>query len=163
MAEKPKLSRRQMLTMTGKMGVAATVLAACGGTAQQTSQPAEGGGAPAQAAGTIDFLAWGDNADLPGWDALTKKYAEVNPNLKINVTTVADPGNNFYTKLQTAVAGGLPPTVARRWCARPEPWCDSFRTSASTTCAARPQSSSPPAISSTTRWPSGLPSRSACR
>jgi len=118
MAEKPKLSRRQMLTMTGKMGMAATVLAACGGTTQPAAQPTTGGAAtgggaaPGQAAGTIDFLAWGDNADLPGWEALTKKYAEVNPNLKINVNTVADPGNNFYTKLQTAVAGGLPPTVA---------------------------------------------------
>lgn len=132
MGEKPRLSRRQMLLMSGKMGLTATVLAACGGTPEQAAQPtaapaagaggggtaataapaAGGGGEPAKATGEIEFLAWGDNADIPAWEALTKRYAEVNPDLKINVTTVADPNNNYYTKLQTALAGGVPPAVA---------------------------------------------------
>ena len=39
-------------------------------------------------------------------------YMEQNPNVTVKVTSVADPNNNFYPKLQTAIAGGTPPAVA---------------------------------------------------
>lgn len=118
MAEQPKLSRRQMLALSGKLGLASAVLAACG--AQPAAQPAppaggasSGGAAqPAQATGTVDFLAWGDAADIKAWDALVARYREINPGLTVNVTTVADPNANFYPKLQTSIAGGTPPTIS---------------------------------------------------
>ncbi|HEU4323933.1 MAG TPA: extracellular solute-binding protein [Roseiflexaceae bacterium] len=109
------ISRRQMLRMAVQGGVSATVLAACGPAQPQQGGTAGGGTAPggqSRATGEIDFLAWGDSADLPGWDALIKRYAEINPELKINLTTVAEPNNNFYPKLQTAIAGGKPPHLA---------------------------------------------------
>lgn len=118
MAESKKISRRQMLRIVAHGGFAAAVLAACGQSAQpggQSGGAQTGGAAPgAQSAvtGEIDFLAWGDNADLPGWDALIKRFNEVTPGIKVNLTTVADPGNNFYTKLQTAIAGGKTPHLA---------------------------------------------------
>lgn len=106
-----------MLILSGKMGLASAVLAACG---TQTSAPAAAptagaaGGAtePAQASGTVDFLAWGDNADIKAWDALVARYREINPGLTVNVTTVAEPNANFYPKLQTSIAGGTPPAIS---------------------------------------------------
>jgi multiple sugar transport system substrate-binding protein len=110
-----KISRRDFLKL-GATGAAAAFLASCATPAAPTAAPAETA-APAVAEPvkqkvTIDFLAWGDNADIPGWDALTKLYMERNPNVTLNVTTVADPNNNYYPKLQTAIAGGTPPDVA---------------------------------------------------
>lgn len=61
---------------------------------------------------SIEFLAWGDNADVPAWEELKKQYEAANPNVTVNVTTVADPNVNFYTKLQTMIAGGTPPDVS---------------------------------------------------
>ncbi|HMQ34952.1 MAG TPA: extracellular solute-binding protein, partial [Chloroflexaceae bacterium] len=117
MDEKPRLSRRQLLILSGQLGLAAAALAACGtpqsptgGTSGGTSQ---GGAAePAQATGEIEFLAWGDAADIAAWEALNARFAEVNPNVKVNVTTVADPNANFYPKLQTSIAGGAAPALS---------------------------------------------------
>lgn len=119
MNEHPKLTRRQMLLLSGKLGLASAVLAACG--AQPAAPPAQptaagdapaGGGAPALATGTVDFLAWGDAADIKAWEALVARYREINPGLTVNVTTVADPNANFYPKLQTSIAGGTPPAIS---------------------------------------------------
>jgi multiple sugar transport system substrate-binding protein len=112
-----KLTRRDFLKMGG-IGVGAAALASCGG--QATEAPAEAPAAdepvaeaPAAAEPvTVEFLAWGDNADIPAWDQLSKNYMEMNPNVTVNVTAVADPNNNFYPKLQTMVAGGTPPAVS---------------------------------------------------
>ncbi|MBM4460737.1 MAG: sugar ABC transporter substrate-binding protein [Chloroflexi bacterium] len=115
-----KLSRRQFLMLTGS-GMTAAALAAC---AQPTPAPApaapakaEPTKAPAAAPAaktpiTVDFLAWGDNTDLPAWEKLHKLYMEKNPHVTIKVTSIADPGNNFYPKLQTMIAGGAPPHLA---------------------------------------------------
>jgi ABC-type glycerol-3-phosphate transport system substrate-binding protein len=116
MAEQPKLTRRQMLILSAKLGLASAVLSACG--AQPAASPPASSGStagssePAQASGTIEFLAWGDAADIKAWDALVARYREINPNLTVNVTTVADPNANFYPKLQTSIAGGTPPTIS---------------------------------------------------
>ncbi len=119
MAQSRNWTRRQFLGTMVKGGAAAAILAACGQAPQATSQDASGGAGtasgPATVAGgatEIDFLAWGDNADLPGWNALVARFAEVNPSIKVNLTPIAEPNNNFYTKLQTAIAGGKPPHLA---------------------------------------------------
>jgi multiple sugar transport system substrate-binding protein len=113
-----KISRRDFLKF-GSLGVGAAALAGCGG--QATEAPAEDAPAeeapveeapPAAGPVTLEFLAWGDNADIPAWDELKRVYEEQNPNVTINITAVADPGNNFYPKLQTMVAGGTAPDVS---------------------------------------------------
>lgn len=132
-----KLSRRKFLVIAAQ-GTGALALVACAPQAAAPAAPApaaataaQGAGqaetpaqaaspteeakpteAPAAAPASFEFLAWGDNADLPAWDALVARYKEVNPNASITVTPVADPGNNFYPKLQTMVAGGTPPAVS---------------------------------------------------
>ncbi len=122
------ISRRDFLKLSA--AGAAAVLAGCATPAPATDAPAapastEAAVAPmvteapaavateaVKAPATVDFLAWGDNADIPAWDALVKLYQEKNPNVSVNVTTVADPNVNYYPKLQTAIAGGTPPQVA---------------------------------------------------
>lgn len=104
-----KLSRRQFLVLSGQGAIALAVLSACGGGAQEA--PA-GDEEPSTAPITLEFLAWGDNADIPAWEKFKGNYEGMNPNVTINVTTVSDPGNNFYPKLQTMVAGGTPPDVS---------------------------------------------------
>lgn len=110
MAGSHTLSRRQLLRLAFQSGAGAALLAACG----QAPQSGGGASAPGQAraASEINFLAWGDNADLPGWSALIDRYAQINPSVKINLTTIAEPNTNYYPKLQTLIAGGSPPHLA---------------------------------------------------
>lgn len=124
-----KLSRRQAL----KLGAFSTgaLLAACAPAATQAptqppappattapqptavpTQPPAPTAVPTKAPVTLDFLAWGDSADIPAWDKLVEAYKKVAPHATINVTAVAEPNANFYPKLQTAIAGGAPPHVA---------------------------------------------------
>jgi multiple sugar transport system substrate-binding protein len=108
------ISRRDFIKI-GATGLAASVLVGC---AQATEAPpaaateAPAAEEPAAQPVTVEFLAWGDNADIPAWDKLKALYEERNPNVTVNVTTVADPGNNFYPKLQTQIAGGAVPDVS---------------------------------------------------
>lgn len=121
------LSRRQFLVITGQSAVALAVLAGCGAAA--TPAPAEPAkveepkaeaqateapkaAEPAKAPVEIEFLAWGDPADIEAWDKLSTLYMEKNPHATVKVTSVADPNANFYPKLQTAIAGGTPPAVS---------------------------------------------------
>ncbi len=120
-----KLSRRQFLMLGGQGALAATVLASCGGGAAQPEQQAPAqeeepameeeevsDEAPAAEAVTLNFLAWGDPADIEAWDKLSTMYMEQNPEVTVKVTSVADPNANFYPKLQTSIAGGTPPHVS---------------------------------------------------
>ncbi len=115
-----KLSRRDFLKLTA-LGTASVVVASCGPSATEAPIEAPAGEAPAAAAPTavppkepvtLDFQAWGDNADLPAWEKLVEMYKERNPNVTINYSPVADPNVNFYQQLQTSIAGGTPPDVA---------------------------------------------------
>ncbi len=107
-----QLTRRDFLKL-GASGVAALVLSRCAPTPTPEA-PAAGPAAtePPMAPTTVEFLAWGDNADIPAWEKLSKLYMERNPNVTVNVTTVAEPNANFYPKLQTSIAGGAPPHVS---------------------------------------------------
>jgi multiple sugar transport system substrate-binding protein len=103
-----KISRRDFLKISAT-SVAAAFMAGCATPAPATevAAPTEVPLAPAK----VEFLAWGDNADLPAWEKLQKLFQEKFPNFTVNVTTVADPNANFYPKLQTSIAGGTPPDV----------------------------------------------------
>jgi multiple sugar transport system substrate-binding protein len=109
------LTRRDFIKMGG-LGVSALVLARCAQPTEEVmeavAEATEAVEAPAQAAGEIDFLAWGDPADIEAWDKLSKLYMEQNPDVTINVTPISDPNANFYPKLQTMIAGGTPPHVS---------------------------------------------------
>ncbi|MCU0507932.1 MAG: substrate-binding domain-containing protein [Anaerolineae bacterium] len=124
--KKSKLSRREFLKLGGSGLAAAAFLSACGG-AQPTQAPApaapaaEATTAPAAAPttapaakaamGPIEFLAWGDTTDGPAWEKLGPAYTAKTGNV-VNITPVADPNANFYTKLQTMFAGGTPPHLS---------------------------------------------------
>lgn len=111
MADK-KLTRREFLVLGGQTAALA-FLASCGGAA--TPAPAKPAGptqAPAKVPITVEFLAWGDNTDIPAWDKLSKLYMEKNSHVTVKVTSIADPGNSFYPKLQTMIAGGTPPHLS---------------------------------------------------
>jgi multiple sugar transport system substrate-binding protein len=117
-----KISRRQFLILGGQGVFAVAFLAGCGAspapapaTGGESSSAASSGGesaAPAAAPVELEFLAWGDTADIPAWDKFKELYQAENPNVTINITAVADPGNNYYPKLQTSIAGGAVPHVA---------------------------------------------------
>ncbi|MCJ7701210.1 MAG: extracellular solute-binding protein [Anaerolineales bacterium] len=113
--KKKKFSRRDFLRLGG-LSASAVVLASCAPKAEE-EVPAEAEAPMVEEPAApepveIEFLAWGDNADIPAWEQLSKNYMEMNPNVTVNVTAVADPGNNMYPKLQTMVAGGSPPDVS---------------------------------------------------
>jgi len=118
-----RLSRRQFLLLSGQGLAAVAVLAACAPAAEPTkaAQPASAStAAPTKAAATpapkapvsLDYLVWGDTADIPAWEQICKLYMERYPHATIKQTVVADPGNNFYPKLQTMIAGGTPPHIS---------------------------------------------------
>jgi multiple sugar transport system substrate-binding protein len=120
-----KLSRRKFL-IVGAQGAAVAALASCASptptaapkpaapsaTAAPAQPAAPKPAEPAKAATKVSFLAWGDNADVPAWEKITQLYKAKKPDVTLEVTPVADPGNNFYTKLQTSIAGGATPDVA---------------------------------------------------
>ena len=113
--KKNLLSRREFLILGGTGLAAAAVLGACGPqpAEEPADEPAEEPAAPpADEPVTVDFLAWGDPADIPAWEEISSLYMERNPNVTINMTAVADPNANFYPKLQTMIAGGTPPHVS---------------------------------------------------
>jgi multiple sugar transport system substrate-binding protein len=120
-----KISRRDFLKV-GALGAASIVVAGCAPTAVPTEAPAAAPTtAPAAAATavpptavppkkpvTLDFQAWGDNADLPAWEKLVQMYQERNPHVTVKYSPVADPNANFYQQLQTSIAGGTPPDIS---------------------------------------------------
>ena len=121
-----KISRRDFLKV-GALGAASLVVAGCGpaATATEAQVAVKPTDVPAAAATavpptavppkkpvTLDFQAWGDNADLPAWEKLVQMYQERNPHVTVKYSPVADPNANFYQQLQTSIAGGTPPDVA---------------------------------------------------
>ena len=138
MSEKRKMTRREFLALTGSTA-AAIVLASCTpaptpaptaapptkapAPAQPTQPPAPAAttaptqpppptAVPTKAPTTIEFLAWGDTTDGPAWEKLKPAYEAKFAGQKVNVTPVANPNAEFYTKLQTMFAGGTPPDLA---------------------------------------------------
>ena len=106
------ISRRDFL-LVGGGGLTAVILASC--TPAATPDEVAPGGddvAPPAEPIAIEFLAWGDPADIEAWDKLKVAYEAANPNVTVNVTSVADSNNNFYPKLNTAIAGGVAPHVS---------------------------------------------------
>jgi multiple sugar transport system substrate-binding protein len=123
MTEK-KLSRRQFLLLGGQGIAAAAFLASCGPSAtpapaapaapaatKPPAAPEPTTAPPAKALPAIEFLAWGDTTDGPAWEVLGPEYTK-KTGAVVNITPVADPNANFYTKLQTMFAAGTPPNLS---------------------------------------------------
>lgn len=98
---KSTINRRQFLVLAGGSSLG-LVLAACG---------ADGGsGTASDEPVTLEFLVWG--GDEAAYETLKGMYSEQNPNVTVNISAVADPGNNFYAKLNTMIAGGTTPHLS---------------------------------------------------
>ena len=123
MTEK-RLSRRQFLLLGGQGIAAAAFLASCGPSAtpapaapaapaatKPPAAPEPTTAPPAKALPAIEFLAWGDTTDGAAWEVLGPEYTKLTGAV-VNITPVADPNANFYTKLQTMFAGGTPPNLS---------------------------------------------------
>ncbi len=104
--KKRRISRRDFLKISG-LGASALVLARCAPAAEEPAP-----GAPSAVSGELDFLAWGDPADIEAWTKFAEMFQEENPDVTVNVTPVSDPNANFYPKLNTTIAGGTPPHVS---------------------------------------------------
>ena len=95
---------RWRLTAPAIAGIVALTLGACAqGSATKTTDPAKAGGA--NAASTVRYMNFsandGHEKDL---DAIVKAFQVANPNVTVQVETT--PYADYFTKLQTAVAGG---------------------------------------------------------
>jgi multiple sugar transport system substrate-binding protein len=115
-----RLSRRELLKL-GSSAAATLALAAC--TAPAVPAPAAAPAAPAAAEATkapaaapaakgpveLRLTFWGDLADMPTWKSGIDEWNKVQPNIKIKWENT--PWTEYWTKLQTEMAGGSTPDV----------------------------------------------------
>ncbi len=118
-------SRRQLLKSGAALaGLTVLAMAGCSGQSQPSAPAATAAPAGASAAATsapaaqpaqqsagsvtIQYFAWGD--DAKAWTQLVKDFQAKTPAITVSMTPA--PTNDFYTKLQTAIAGGSPPDVS---------------------------------------------------
>ncbi|MBV7335452.1 sugar ABC transporter substrate-binding protein [Chloroflexi bacterium TSY] len=98
-----QMSRRTFLTLTaGVLG--ATALAAC-----EAAPQASGGGGAAQEAVELRLTFWGDLADMPTWNWGLEEFANQQP--EIGIQWENTPWGEYWTKLQTEMAGGTSPDI----------------------------------------------------
>ncbi|MET1007014.1 MAG: sugar ABC transporter substrate-binding protein [Propionibacteriaceae bacterium] len=96
------LTRRMLIG--GALGAAATTaLAACGGSDQPSGDSGGNG------AGSIRFSIWFGEGDIDVWKAVIAGFQKANP----DITVKFEPQEyaNFWTKLNTQLAGGSAPDV----------------------------------------------------
>jgi multiple sugar transport system substrate-binding protein len=106
-----RLSRRQLLK-AGATTAATLALAACAPTAAP-APAAEGEkkeeAKPAAKEVELRLTFWGDLADMPTWKWGIGEFAKVHPEIKVKWENT--PWGEYWTKLQTEVAGGTTPDV----------------------------------------------------
>ena len=119
MATQRRLNRRDFLKLSA--GAASTlVLAACGGVApqastgpttsasQNTANTSSATSAPLapssnSSAVTLRLMTWAEGDTLALHQTAIKQFTDANPNISVEITSV--PNADYYTKLQTEVAG----------------------------------------------------------
>lgn len=108
---KQQLSRREFLMLAaGLTGAAA--LTACVGSPPGPAGAQQGdaaGAVPITEAVELRLTFWGDLADMPTWNWGLEQFKERNP--EIGVQWENTPWAEYWTKLQTEVAGGSVPDV----------------------------------------------------
>ncbi len=128
MSKQTKLSRREFLKLGGGGLAAAALLSACGGQ-QATHRPQRPHGCArgdhragrsrpdcrtcgeGQRSPRSSSSPGATRPTVPAWEVLGPEYTKLTGNV-VNITPVADPNANYYTKLQTMFAGGTPPNLA---------------------------------------------------
>ena len=104
-----RISRRSFLALTAGLA-GATALAACAApAAAPAGQPAAGGAAPAAAPADLRLTFWGDLADMPTWNWGLEEFKKEHGD--INIQWENTPWAEYWTKLQTEMAGGVTPDV----------------------------------------------------
>lgn len=98
------MSRRRFLAITGAAGASMTLLAAC---PAPTAAPSGSSGAAMESI-TLEFLSWG--GDEAAYEEAAGMYADVDSNISVNIASA--PGNEYYPKFSTLVAGGETPAIA---------------------------------------------------
>ena len=100
-----RYSRRDFLKAGGGalLGASALSLAGCGGG----NSGSQGG----STSGTLTFQTWAGNAEEKGFRQIIKAYEKKNSKAKINLQVV--PFGQMYQKLQTTLAAGNAPDLAR--------------------------------------------------
>ncbi len=94
-------TRRRLLAVAAGAVAAATVLAGCGGAN-------DSGGSDAGATGTITYFTFSAAPDhLADLDAIKAEFQQQNPGITVEVRTAAYA--DYFTALQTAIAGGTAP------------------------------------------------------
>ena len=126
-----KLTRREFLRIAGLTAASATALTAleaCAPAATPAPTPAPATQPPAAPTATpvptkppaktgkiVEFFAWGGPTDIPMWDVMAKNFMKQNPDFLIKISIGpwgGALGTEYYTKLQTQIAGGAPPDIA---------------------------------------------------
>jgi multiple sugar transport system substrate-binding protein len=103
-----RITRRRFLAVTGGLfGVSA--LAACAPAAAPQAAQTGGEAAPAAEAVELRLTFWGDLADMPTWNWGLDQFKEQHP--EIGIKWENTPWGEYWTKLQTEVAGGATPDV----------------------------------------------------
>lgn len=102
---KAPMSRRKFLVLAGGFA-GTTALAACAAPAASTAGV---GAAPAKQAVELRLTFWGDLADMPTWNWGLNEFKKQHGDIGIKWENT--PWTEYWTKLQTEVAGGTTPDV----------------------------------------------------
>jgi multiple sugar transport system substrate-binding protein len=102
------LSRRQFLVL-GAGVTGAALLSACTPPAAPAGSTAGGAAAPAAEQVLLRLTFWGDLADMPTWNWGLDQFKVAHP--EIGIRWENTPWGEYWTKLQTEVAGGSIPDV----------------------------------------------------
>ena len=100
--------------------MACTILAACGGNASSTTQPASSEGAVSSSAGepatapdvTLSFSWWGNQTRTERTEGACNLYTELHPNVTFELNPIT--GKEYWDKLTALAAGGNAPALQQQ-------------------------------------------------
>lgn len=104
-----RISRRSFLALTAGLTGAAALAACAVPTAPGGEQAAAGSAAPAAEVADLRLTFWGDLADMPTWNWGLEEFKKEHGD--VNIQWENTPWGEYWTKLQTEVAGGVTPDV----------------------------------------------------
>lgn len=107
---------KKLVALMLAMVMGAGLLTACGGSASKSSSAAAGSSSSAKAADSqkkdvaLTLGMW-NQRQVPAMQALCDEYHKANPNVTITLQSTPSKGNEYWTKLQAAAAGGTAPDI----------------------------------------------------
>ena len=103
-----RMSRRMFIRLTGASAAAGVLLAACSSPPAAPAQESGGDGSPSTAPIELVFSSYTWSGYEAAMQTLLDEFMVENPDIKVEGQFVPD---DYWTKLQTQVAGGTPPDV----------------------------------------------------